>query len=233
MSIKSSVALLDFNMPSDLIISVQHNAAPADAHIFLNPTSETDSIGLKIEQFFSVSCPNRKTFPAIGFHNVAGYIYVIQWYKNGSHSPHIPWYTWSVEWKKEPQKCHIIISVTMVTRLFSRNGNALRTVLTKSCSTMTGKVVVISGASSGIGEELAILYAKKGAKLILSARRVEKLKRVAENCHGAGGVQVVACDVSVEEDCKHLISQSMEHYGSIDYLILNAGVGQVCRLLKY
>lgn len=92
---------------------------------------------------------------------------------------------------------------------------------------MAGKVVVISGASSGIGEELAKLYASKGAKLVLSARRIDRLNHVAEACTSAGGVEVVACDVSVEKDCKNLIAKSVAQYGTIDYLILNAGVGQV------
>lgn len=93
-------------------------------------------------------------------------------------------------------------------------------------SSLAGKVVVISGASSGIGAELAKLYASKGAKLVLSARRVDKLNDIAKECSGTD-IEVVACDVSKENDCKNLISKSVESYGSIDYLILNAGVGQV------
>lgn len=96
---------------------------------------------------------------------------------------------------------------------------------------MANKVVVISGASSGIGEELAKLYASKGAKLVLSARRLDRLSKVAESCSNAAGVEIVACDVSIENDCKSLIAHSITKYGGIDYLILNAGVGQVANLL--
>jgi short-subunit dehydrogenase len=90
-------------------------------------------------------------------------------------------------------------------------------------------VVVISGASSGIGEEIALKYAKKHSKLILGARRVEKLAEVAERCvsNGASSADVIRCDVSQENDCKSLIAKSMELHGRIDVLVLNAGVGQV------
>jgi short-subunit dehydrogenase len=91
------------------------------------------------------------------------------------------------------------------------------------------KVVVISGASSGIGEELGVLYSKSGVNVVLSARRVEKLQSVYTKCieNGAKSVEVIPCDVSKEEDCKTLIKTVIAKYGAIDTLILNAGVGQV------
>ena len=95
--------------------------------------------------------------------------------------------------------------------------------------TMAGKIVVISGASGGIGEELGLLYAKKGAKLVLAARSEDKLKTVREECLKAGAAQteIMRCDVSNENDCKDLINLAVNKYGSIDVLILNAGIGQV------
>ncbi len=98
-------------------------------------------------------------------------------------------------------------------------------------------VVVISGASSGIGEELALLYSQQGAKVVLSARRVDKLEGVASKCRagGACAVEIVPCDVSKEIDCKSLISQTVQKCGGIDILILNAGVGQVfyCEIMSH
>jgi short-subunit dehydrogenase len=91
------------------------------------------------------------------------------------------------------------------------------------------QVVVISGASGGIGEEVGLLYAKKGAKLILAARSLDKLTAVAEGCQLAGAFQteIMRCDVSKEKDCKDLVAFAVETYGAIDVLVLNAGLGQV------
>ena len=91
------------------------------------------------------------------------------------------------------------------------------------------EVIVISGASSGIGEEIALKYAGKQTKLILGARRIEKLNEVAQRClsNGAVSADVIQCDVSQEIDCKTLIKKTIELHGKIDILVLNAGVGQV------
>lgn len=71
-------------------------------------------------------------------------------------------------------------------------------------------------------------YAAKGCRLVLSARRVEKLQAVADRCkqNGATAVEVVPCDVSKEADCTAMIARAVELYGQIDTLVLNAGVGQ-------
>jgi short-subunit dehydrogenase len=91
------------------------------------------------------------------------------------------------------------------------------------------QVVIISGASSGIGEEIALKYAGKHTKLILGARRVEKLNEVAQKClsNGALSADVIKCDVSQEVDCKNMINEAIKLHGKIDVLVLNAGVGQV------
>ena len=96
-------------------------------------------------------------------------------------------------------------------------------------STWSGKTVVVSGASSGIGEELCLQYAKLGANVVLSARREERLHKVSLACkaNGAPSTEVVRCDVSKKEDCEALIEKALSSYGKIDALILNAGVGQV------
>lgn len=88
-----------------------------------------------------------------------------------------------------------------------------------------GKVVLITGASSGIGEHIAYEYAKKGARLVLVARREEQLKAVADRAvsHGASDAYVVVGDVTEEEDCKRVVNAAMEKYGRLDHLVNNAG----------
>lgn len=98
-----------------------------------------------------------------------------------------------------------------------------------------GQVVVVSGASSGIGEEISLQYAREGAKLVLAARRAEKLADVAARCNQAavaagmssGTTEMVVSDVSVEADCRRLVAVAEESFGGVDILVLNAGVGQV------
>lgn len=85
-------------------------------------------------------------------------------------------------------------------------------------------VVVITGASSGIGEALAYELADQGARVALAARRVDKLNAVAAACEQRGGkALVVPTDVSDEGQCKHLIERTVEAYDRIDMLINNAG----------
>ncbi len=88
---------------------------------------------------------------------------------------------------------------------------------------MNGKVVVITGASSGIGKALAIECASRGAKLALAARRTERLLELEKELPGTE-ILSVKTDVSKEEDCKNLIKQTIQQYGKIDVLINNAGI---------
>lgn len=88
------------------------------------------------------------------------------------------------------------------------------------------KVVFLTGASSGIGEALAIALAKKGAILGLLARREELLKELANKCESAGGkARVFACDVVDEEGVTKAITTFQNEFGKIDILICNAGIG--------
>lgn len=90
---------------------------------------------------------------------------------------------------------------------------------------LNGKVVVITGASSGIGEAMAREYAKMGAKVVMGARREEELQRIADEIRAAGGEAVYAAiDVVKEEDCKRLIDTAIENFGGIDVMICNAGL---------
>lgn len=90
---------------------------------------------------------------------------------------------------------------------------------------MNNKVVIITGASSGIGKALAFEFASRGSKIVLAARNTEKLNEV-ENELRAKGTEVlsVTTDVSIEEDCKNLIEKSVKTFGTIDVLINNAGI---------
>ena len=87
------------------------------------------------------------------------------------------------------------------------------------------KVIVITGASSGIGEAMAKEYAKAGAKVVLGARRQEELKRVADDITARGGkVAYSVCDVTKEEDCRQLMECAIQNFQRIDILICNAGL---------
>ena len=86
------------------------------------------------------------------------------------------------------------------------------------------KIIIITGASSGIGLASAYYFANKGAKLSLAARSEEKLQSVASELSGISDILVCKCDVKEENDCKRLIEATVERYGRIDILINNAGI---------
>jgi len=88
------------------------------------------------------------------------------------------------------------------------------------------KVVIITGASSGIGKSLAYEFARRGANLVLGARQYVTLCQIGEDLEREFSVKAVAvtCDVSIEEDCAALIKQAITTFGRIDVLINNAGI---------
>ena len=88
-----------------------------------------------------------------------------------------------------------------------------------------GKIIVITGASSGIGEAMARLYSKMGAKVVLGARNAKKLALLVQIIRTEGGEAIyVATDVTKEDDCKRLVDRAVEQYGGVDVLICNAGI---------
>ena len=88
-----------------------------------------------------------------------------------------------------------------------------------------GKVVLITGASYGLGEQFAYAFAAAGADLILTARSADLLAAVAEKCESQGAkVLVVPGDVSVESEVSAVVSQGIETFGAIDVLVNNAGI---------
>ncbi len=84
-------------------------------------------------------------------------------------------------------------------------------------------VVVITGASSGIGKALAEKYASKGWDLVLAARRTDRLKEIENRLKNVEVISVKT-DVTVEDDCRKLIETAIEKFGQIDVLINNAGI---------
>jgi short-subunit dehydrogenase len=89
---------------------------------------------------------------------------------------------------------------------------------------MRDNVVAITGASKGIGAELARQLAAKGAKLVLAARGEKELEEVAADCRKAGAsVVTVKADVCVERDCQAIVSGAMIAFGRLDTLVNNAG----------
>jgi len=96
--------------------------------------------------------------------------------------------------------------------------------------TFRGNVCIITGASAGIGRELALLLAEQGAWLVLAARNERRLHATAEACRQLGGkALVVPTDVSRETDCRILIERSVGEYGRLDTLVNNAGISMTAR----
>ncbi|GMN56590.1 hypothetical protein TIFTF001_025708 [Ficus carica] len=95
---------------------------------------------------------------------------------------------------------------------------------------VSGKVVLITGASSGIGERMAYVYARKEARLALVARRENRLQSVASiaTLLGCKDVITIRADVSKVEDCERFVNETINYYGRLDYLVNNAGVAPAC-----
>ncbi len=96
---------------------------------------------------------------------------------------------------------------------------------------MHNKVIVITGASSGIGKALAKKYAAEGWDLVLAARRIERLQALEKELKGTN-ILSVKTDVTVLGDCKNLIDKTIEEFGRIDILINNAGISMRAILEK-
>jgi NADP-dependent 3-hydroxy acid dehydrogenase YdfG len=97
-------------------------------------------------------------------------------------------------------------------------------------SGLTGKVVAITGSSSGIGEATACLLAERGAKVVLAARRAEKSKAIVERILALGGDAIfIETDVTKRHDVARLVSGACEHFGRLDVLVSNAGIARLSR----
>lgn len=95
------------------------------------------------------------------------------------------------------------------------------------------KVVIVTGASSGIGEAAARQFGREGAMVVLAARRVEKLQALAQEINAMGAeTLVVQADLSKLEDIQSLVMQTLEKFKRIDILVNNAGFGRLDWLEK-
>ncbi|HEX3789818.1 MAG TPA: SDR family oxidoreductase [Pseudonocardiaceae bacterium] len=93
------------------------------------------------------------------------------------------------------------------------------------------KVVAITGASSGIGEATALLLAERGTKLVLGARRTDRLETLATRIRDLGGEAVVAgTDVRLRKDVADLVDLACTSFGRLDVLVNNAGIGPISAL---
>jgi len=98
-------------------------------------------------------------------------------------------------------------------------------------SSINNKVIVITGASSGIGEATARLLAEKGAKVVLGARRTERLAQLCEDIRAAGGsAEYQAVDVTSRTDMQAFVDFAVSQYGRVDVIVNNAGVMPLSRL---
>lgn len=90
---------------------------------------------------------------------------------------------------------------------------------------LQGKVAVITGAASGMGKQIAILFAKEGANVIVSDVSQESAEvTVSEVIANGGAAVAIKANVTNEEDVQHLIDQAIQHYGTVDILVNNAGI---------
>ncbi len=95
---------------------------------------------------------------------------------------------------------------------------------------LTGRVAVVTGASSGLGVELARALAGAGARLVLAARRIDRLESLARQLELEGAEALaVRCDLTDERDIDALVRSTMDHFHAVDVLINNAGITEVVR----
>ena len=94
-------------------------------------------------------------------------------------------------------------------------------------SIFTDQVAIVTGASSGIGEAIALQLAERKARVVLAARDAARLEKTAEKCRSLGAVVLICpTDVTEQSQCETLIQMTIEEFGRIDLLVNNAGVSQ-------
>ncbi|XP_013400393.1 uncharacterized protein LOC106166392 isoform X2 [Lingula anatina] len=91
------------------------------------------------------------------------------------------------------------------------------------------KVVLVTGASSGIGAATAILFSRLGASLAITGRQEDNLKKTAEQCEQTGSTKplLIVADLAKEDDTKNVIKKTIEHFGKLDVLVNNAGILEI------
>lgn len=95
-------------------------------------------------------------------------------------------------------------------------------------SNLQNKIVIITGASSGFGEQAALLFAKEGCRVVLAARRIDRLQDLASKIQNAGGeAKAVQVDIMNPADVDVMVQTTLDLYGHVDILFNNAGIGRV------
>src|SRR6186713_363245 len=128
------------------------------------------------------------------------------------------------EWKRSPRACTSELPVSLRRGLGywlgdSKNGRK------RLVSILQGRVAFVTGASSGIGQACAVAFAEKGAKVVLAARRIDRLEALVAQIEAMGGEALaVATDVTDETAVQNLFDRAVERFGTVDVLINNAGV---------
>ena len=90
---------------------------------------------------------------------------------------------------------------------------------------LTGKVVIVTGSSSGIGKAIALRYGAEGARVVVTARRVALCEQTVEQIKAKGGeAWAIQTDVADEQQVERLIAETVKHYGRLDVLVNNAGI---------
>jgi 3-oxoacyl-[acyl-carrier protein] reductase len=98
-------------------------------------------------------------------------------------------------------------------------------------TSISGRSVIVTGASKGIGKGIARVFASKGAQVLLVARDLAQAEAAAAEIRSAGGIaSAVAADVSLPEDCARMAALAIERHGAIDIVCCNAGVFPAARL---
>ncbi|XP_077573617.1 hydroxysteroid 11-beta-dehydrogenase 1-like protein [Stigmatopora nigra] len=94
---------------------------------------------------------------------------------------------------------------------------------TFNAESLRGAKVLLTGASTGIGEQMAYHYAKFGAQIVITARREQVLKKVAEKCLGLGAQKAlyIAADMGINSDHERVVDFALDQLGGLDYLVLN------------
>jgi NAD(P)-dependent dehydrogenase (short-subunit alcohol dehydrogenase family) len=96
---------------------------------------------------------------------------------------------------------------------------------------LEGKVIIVTGASAGIGAATGVALARGGARVVLGARRMDRLEAVAARCRETG-VEALAmhCDVAKRADVEQLVRAAVERFGRVDVMIANAGYGFLAKI---
>ncbi len=139
-----------------------------------------------------------------------------------------------LHWAKRidiPTTTLVVLATVQLLALVNFALQKLLYIANKMENEIEGKVVAITGASSGIGEAVALLLAKRGAKVVLGARRSDRLVALEALIKSAGGDAVhVLTDVKRRSDLVGLVELACERYGRLDVMINNAGMSQLSRI---